>query len=260
MANTADFDFDLPRERIAHAPARPRDAARLLRVADRLEDCIVTDLPGLLRPGDVLVANDTRVIPANLTAHRGAARIGITLNQPQPDGTWHALARNARRLSPGDVLTFEAAPDLTATIEARDPDGGVTLRFNRDGEAFRAALQQAGALALPSWALNAQAEEAPPVDRAAIAEAALAAARKAGASYADIRINRYRNETISAREASPYFWLLPYRTCGMYANQVCSRIRCAFCKRTSLNLRENQFNGVYGTLVGIAQHRVAHYF
>ena len=151
MANTADFDFDLPRERIAHAPARPRDAARLLRVADCLEDRIVTDLPGLLRAGDVLVANDTRVIPANLTAHRGAARIGITLNQPQPVGTWHALARNARRLSPGDVLTFEAVPDLTATIEARDPDGGVTLRFNRDGEAFRAALQQAGALALPPY-------------------------------------------------------------------------------------------------------------
>ena len=101
----ADFDFDLPSDRIAQHPVRPRDAARLLHVArDGPVDRVVRDLPGLLRAGDVLVANDTRVIPAQLTARRGAAHIGITLDQPRPDGAWHALARNARRLHAGDEL------------------------------------------------------------------------------------------------------------------------------------------------------------
>jgi S-adenosylmethionine:tRNA ribosyltransferase-isomerase len=147
----SDFDFDLPAERIAHHPARPRDAARLLVVGAALEDMHVSDLPDLLRPGDILVANDTRVIPAQLAARRGEARIGITLDRPRPDGAWHALARNARRLRPGDTLTFEGAPDLTATVIERDPDGGVALSFNCQDETFAAALARAGALALPPY-------------------------------------------------------------------------------------------------------------
>ena len=148
----SDFDFPLPPERIAQQPARPRDAARLLHVTPgALADRIVRDLPDLLRPGDLLVANDTRVIPAQLTARRGAAKIGITLDQPNPDGTWHALARNARRLRVGDVLAFDGAKDLTAAIAQRDPDGGVALRFNVTGENFSAALRRAGALALPPY-------------------------------------------------------------------------------------------------------------
>jgi S-adenosylmethionine:tRNA ribosyltransferase-isomerase len=144
----SDFDFDLPPERIAQHPARPRDAARLLHVArDGLADRIVRDLPSLLRPGDVLVVNDTRVIPAQFTARRGDARIGITLDQPRSDGTWHALARNARRLRDGDELTFEGSDTLRARVLARDPDGGVTLAFNRHDDAFRSA----GALALPPY-------------------------------------------------------------------------------------------------------------
>jgi len=151
-APISDFDFSLPPERIAHHPARPRDSARLLHVtAGGLADRIVRDLPDLLRPGDILVANDTSVIPAQLTARRGQARIGITLDQPRPDGTWHALARNARRLHTGDVLTFDGAGDLTATVTARDPDGGVALAFNFQDEGFAAALRQAGTLALPPY-------------------------------------------------------------------------------------------------------------
>ncbi len=109
------------------------------------------DLPGLLRPGDVLVANDTRVIPAQLAARRGAARIGLTLDQPRADGSWHALARNARRLRPGDTLTFEGAPDLEATLLSRDDDGGVVVRFNQADAAFADALRRTGALALPPY-------------------------------------------------------------------------------------------------------------
>lgn len=147
----SDFDFDLPPGRIAHQPARPRDASRLLVVGDGLQDRLVRDLPGLLRPGDVLVANDTRVIPAQLAARRGAARVGLTLDQPRPDGSWHALARNARRLRPGDTLTFEGAPDLEATLLSRDDDGGVVVRFNQADAAFAEALGRAGALALPPY-------------------------------------------------------------------------------------------------------------
>jgi S-adenosylmethionine:tRNA ribosyltransferase-isomerase len=146
----AAFDFDLPPERIAHTPARPRDAARLLLVGRTLADRSVRDLPALLRAGDILVANDTRVIPAQLRARRGQAEIGLTLDRPWPDGTWHALARNARRLSAGDALALHGT-GMTAAVLARDPDGGVTLRFDREGEAFAAALAEAGALALPPY-------------------------------------------------------------------------------------------------------------
>ncbi len=140
---TSDFDFHLPPDRIAQHPARPRDAARLLVVGDALQDRSIRDLPTLLRPGDLLVVNNTRVIPAQLTARRGSARVGITLDQPQADGTWHALARNARRLRPGDRLDFDGA--LTADILAREGDS-VTLRFSDESE-----VKRAGTLALPPY-------------------------------------------------------------------------------------------------------------
>ena len=120
-------------------------------VGDGLVDGFVRDLPGQLLPGDILVSNDTKVIPAQLSARRGEARVGITLDRPRPDGAWHALARNARRLRPGDVLVFDGAEDFTATLIERDPDGGVALRFNREGADFADALSRAGALALPPY-------------------------------------------------------------------------------------------------------------
>ncbi len=116
-----------------------------------LQDRFIRDLPSLLRPGDVLVANDTRVIPAQLAARRGEARIGLTLDQPRADGSWHALARNARRLRPGDTLAFDGAPGLEATLISRDDDGGVVVRFNQADAAFAEALGRAGALALPPY-------------------------------------------------------------------------------------------------------------
>ena len=144
------FDFHLPPDRIAQHPARPRDAARLLHVtATGRHDRAVRDLPGLLRPGDLLIANDTRVIPAQLEGRRGHARIGITLDRPLPDGTWHALARNARRLREGDTIIFDGG--LSAILHRRNPDGGVVLGFDCAGDAFAAALERAGALALPPY-------------------------------------------------------------------------------------------------------------
>ncbi len=145
----SDYDFSLPDDRIAHHPARPRDSAKLLHVGDNLRDQMVRDLPTLLRRGDILVANDTRVIPAQLAARRGEARIGITLDRPRADGAWLALARNARRLRVGDALTFDGglAADVVAILEG----GEIALRFNLEGEAFGAALREAGALALPPY-------------------------------------------------------------------------------------------------------------
>jgi S-adenosylmethionine:tRNA ribosyltransferase-isomerase len=112
---------------------------------------MVRALPELLQAGDVVVVNDTKVIRARLAARRGGARIAITLDRPCPDGAWWALARNARRLHPGDVLTFEGSAGLVATVTARAADGSVGLRFNRGGAAFADALREAGALALPPY-------------------------------------------------------------------------------------------------------------
>ncbi len=150
----SDFAFDLPPERIAQRPAQPRDAARLLHVTwEGLTDRMVRALPELLQAGDVVVVNDTKVIRARLVARRGGARIGITLDRPCPDGpgAWWTLARNARRLHPGDVLTFEGRAGLSAVVTTRAADGSVGLRFDRAGAAFADALREAGALALPPY-------------------------------------------------------------------------------------------------------------
>src|SRR5512135_921823 len=101
-----DFDFDLPSGMIAQRPARPRDSARLLVVGARLEDRSVRDLPRLLRPGDLLVVNDTKVMPTRLFGMRGEAAIEATLVAELAAGRWRALVQPARRLKPGDRVEF----------------------------------------------------------------------------------------------------------------------------------------------------------
>src|SRR3954463_2101945 len=103
----ADFDFELPPERIALRPARPRDSARLLVVdGEAISDRAVLDLPDLLRPGDVLVFNDTKVIPAQLEGRRGEASIGATLHKREGPREWRAFLRNAKRAQVGDNIDF----------------------------------------------------------------------------------------------------------------------------------------------------------
>jgi S-adenosylmethionine:tRNA ribosyltransferase-isomerase len=150
---TADFDFDLPERLIAQAPARPRDAARLLVVprTGKFEDRGVRDLPALLRPGDVMVVNDTRVIPARLRGRRGAASVEIMLNRAEADGVWQALVRNARRLRPGDEVAIEGAPGCSARVVERLGEGAVRLDFGSDPMALAAALEQAGEVPLPPY-------------------------------------------------------------------------------------------------------------
>ena len=144
-----DFDFDLPADRIALRPASPRDAARILVVAagNRLVDATVADLPDQLRAGDVLVFNDTRVIPAQLEGTRGTARIGVTLHKRVGPREWHAFIRNARRLSPGDTV---AVGDAELVAGERLADGGMVVRFAGE-EPVEAILARVGRMPLPPY-------------------------------------------------------------------------------------------------------------
>ena len=139
-----DFDFDLPRAAIADRPAIPRDSARLLDVGlDRLIDRHVADLPDLLRAGDRLVVNDTKVIPARLTGRRGEARIEVTLHLRLDDARWRVFARPAKRLRPGDTIVFSET--LAALVEARD-GGEVTLAFDHAGDALDRRIEAEGSM------------------------------------------------------------------------------------------------------------------
>jgi S-adenosylmethionine:tRNA ribosyltransferase-isomerase len=143
------FDFDLPPERIALRPAVPRESARLLLLdGARTEDRLVSDLPGLLRPGDVLVFNDTRVIPAQLEGTRGEARIGATLHKREGPRAWIAFVRNAKRLKTGDRIDFGAGVGAIAT--ARYDDGSILLEFEGD-EPVELLLERAGRMPLPPY-------------------------------------------------------------------------------------------------------------
>ena len=157
MMKLSDFDFDLPEGLIATRPAVPRSAARLLVAeGDRITDAHVRDLPGWLRPGDRLVLNDTRVIPARLSGlrHRSgaqgdtAARIEATLLEPRADGSWAALLKPLKKIRVGEEIVFGAG--LSATLE-RVEEGHGALRFNLAGEDFDAALAEAGAMPLPPY-------------------------------------------------------------------------------------------------------------
>ncbi|MEQ9138763.1 MAG: tRNA preQ1(34) S-adenosylmethionine ribosyltransferase-isomerase QueA [Thalassobaculum sp.] len=144
------FDYHLPEERIARFPARPRDSARLLDLSGSgLADRTVADLPDLLRPGDLLVANDTRVIPARLEGRRGEARVEVTLHKRDGDRVWRAFARPAKKLRPGDRLTFGG--DLAAEVSAKGEAGEVELTFDRGGPALMAALEAHGRMPLPPY-------------------------------------------------------------------------------------------------------------
>ena len=146
---TADFDFPLPPERIALRPARPRDAARMLVVGEGgLADAQVRDLPSLLRAGDLLVFNDTRVLPTQLFARHGEAAIGVTLIERAAPDRWWAFVRNARRLKEGDRLEF--GPGLAGTLAARREDGACLWALEADG-LVEAALERVGAMPLPPY-------------------------------------------------------------------------------------------------------------
>ncbi|PJE29520.1 S-adenosylmethionine:tRNA ribosyltransferase-isomerase [Pseudooceanicola marinus] len=161
----SDFDFDLPEELIATRPARPRSSARLLVAeGDRITDAIVRDLGDYLRPGDRLVLNDTKVIPARLSGTRRRssdqgeteARIEVTLLEPRAEGTWAALLKPLKKIREGEIIRF--TPRLSARLEAKEEGQGI-LSFEADGD-FDAALAEAGQMPLPPYIAALRAPDA----------------------------------------------------------------------------------------------------
>ncbi len=149
----SDFDFNLPEDLIAVRPASPRTSARLLLAqGDSLQDRHVVDLVDILRKGDRLVLNNTKVIPARLfgTRQRGeaVARIEITLLEPQASGHWRALAKPLRKVNPSEMIRF--SDHLSATVAAKS-ETDLTLAFNLSGVDFDAALLEAGMMPLPPY-------------------------------------------------------------------------------------------------------------
>ena len=146
----SEFDFDLPQELIAQEPRQPRDSARMLVVKPQtLEDRGVSDLTQLLNPGDLIVVNDTRVIPARLSGYRGHAKIEVTLLKEVSSGKWSAFARPGRRLREGNQIDF--AIDFHAVLEEKLDGGVVVLKFNCLGKEFLRALDKYGSAPLPPY-------------------------------------------------------------------------------------------------------------
>jgi S-adenosylmethionine:tRNA ribosyltransferase-isomerase len=143
------FDFDLPTDRIALRPAAPRDTARMLVIAGQtIRDRSVGDLADELHTGDLLVFNDTRVIPARLEGRRGDAKVGATLHKREGPRRWRAFVRNARRIREGDTIDF--GHDVTATASDRAPDGSLALEF-AGTEPVELLLERAGHMPLPPY-------------------------------------------------------------------------------------------------------------
>ena len=165
---TADFDFHLPEDRIALRPAQPRDAARLLVVRDGgVEDRIIRDLPDLLQPGDALLFNDTRVIPARMSGQRHrqgpdgqtlTVEVEATLHHRDAPDVWSAFMKPGKRIKVGDRIRFGLHGDaacelgrLNAAVEAKGDDGLVTLRFDLAGPALDDAVRDVGVMPLPPY-------------------------------------------------------------------------------------------------------------
>ena len=144
---TDAFDFDLPKDLIAQEPASPRDSARLLHIGDALEDLGIRDLPKLLSPGDVLVLNNTKVIPARLRGRRGEASIEITLHKRNGDESWCAFARPARKLREGDIINFSS--DFLAEVMEKRGGGEIVIKFS--GQSLDDGLAQNGFMPLPPY-------------------------------------------------------------------------------------------------------------
>ena len=153
----SDFDFDLPEDRIALRPARPRDSARLLPIpaAGPFGDHGVLELPGLLQPGDVLVLNDTRVMHAALSGIRpargpdgGDVNVSVNLHKREGDSRWRAFAKPGKRLRAGDEIVFG---ELRARVEAKSEAGDFLIHFNMSGQELERAIQRCGAPPLPPY-------------------------------------------------------------------------------------------------------------
>ena len=192
--DVADFDFELPPERIALRPARPRDSARLLLVeGSNIVDRAMLDLPALLHPEDVLVFNDTKVIPAQLEGKRGDASIGATLHKREGLRRWWAFVRNAKRVRIGDVIDF--GEGVYASALERDEAGAMLLDFHGE-EPVEILLERAGHMPLPPYIASKRA-----TDAADAADYQTMFAREAGAVAAPTAALHFTDRLVAALDA-----------------------------------------------------------
>ena len=153
------FDFDLDRSLIADKPASPRDSSKLLDLSeeDRITDRVFYELPEILHEGDVLVFNDTKVIPARLYGKRGEAQVEVTLYHPVDGIRWQSFIKNAKRLRPGDTVAFYTAEipaeksDFTAEVLEKNGEDGVLLKFDCDPKNLGHYLEKYGSMPLPPY-------------------------------------------------------------------------------------------------------------
>jgi S-adenosylmethionine:tRNA ribosyltransferase-isomerase len=189
------FDFDLPADRIALRPARPRDSARLLLVdGDQLSDRKVTELPQMLRRGDVLVFNDTKVIPAQLEGRRGESSIRATLHKREGPRSWWSFVRNARRLHIGDRVDF--GQGVAASAVERGEEGAFLLQFHGD-EPVELLLERAGQMPLPPYISSRR-----PTDTDDAADYQTMFAEQAGAVAAPTAALHFTPELMEALDAA----------------------------------------------------------
>jgi S-adenosylmethionine:tRNA ribosyltransferase-isomerase len=188
------FDFELPPERIALRPARPRDSARLLLIDGQdISDHQVLELPDLLRPGDLLVFNDTKVIPAQLEGRRGDASIGATLHKREGPREWWAFLRNAKRARTGDTIDFGAG--VHASVADKAEDGSALLHFHGD-EPVELLLDRAGRMPLPPYIASKR-----PADEEDRADYQTMFAREEGAVAAPTAALHFTPRLVEALEA-----------------------------------------------------------
>jgi S-adenosylmethionine:tRNA ribosyltransferase-isomerase len=189
------FDFELPSERIALRPARPRDSARLLLVDGlRTEDRLVSDLPDVLNRGDCLVFNDTRVLPAQLEGRRGDAKVGATLHKRVGPRSWIAFVRNAKRVRSGDRLDFGGG--VSAFAGDRTGDGSILIEFAGD-EPVELLLERAGRVPLPPYIAGKR-----PTDAQDATDYQTMFAREEGAVAAPTAALHFTPELIAALETA----------------------------------------------------------
>ncbi len=212
-----EFDFELPQELIALRPANPRDSARLLVVESGREpqfaDASIADLPALLSPGDALVLNDTKVIPAELNGRRirdgTSAEISVTLTKRLDANRWEALARPAKRLKAGDRIDFGKEDEvcllgaLAATVKARGPEGEVTLAFDFSAASLDEAIASMGAMPLPPYIASRRAADAQ--DRADYQTMFAREEGAAAAPTAGLHFTRRLFEALAQRDVSVHF-------------------------------------------------------
>jgi len=190
----ADFDFELPAARIALRPARPRDSARLLAVrGSDIADHHMLDLPQLLKPGDVLVFNDTKVIPAQLEGKRGDAAIGATLHKREGPREWQAFLRNAKRARTGDTIDF--GDGVSASVVEKAADGSALLHFHGE-QPVELLIERAGRMPLPPYIASRR-----PADDADRSDYQTMFAREEGAVAAPTAALHFTPRLLEALEA-----------------------------------------------------------